>query len=151
LAIARNLAAPGEVLDLLVNYGWGEVTESIAKHPNASEDALVKLLQRYEDFIEGRIKPIDNLPQPLKLIQNPDTPSSALEKIDLNNLPSHFKQNDNLPILLSEYVQSQTPFVRFICLTHPLIPIEFLQQHSQSLFWWERYAIAINSATPLER
>ncbi len=39
---ARNLATPGEVLDLLVNHGWGEVTESIAKHPNASEDALVK-------------------------------------------------------------------------------------------------------------
>ena len=92
LAIARNLAAPGEVLDLLVSHGFGEVTESIAKHPNASEDALIKLLPRYEDFIQGRIKPIDNLPQPLKLIQNLDTLSSVLEKIDLNNLPSHFKQ-----------------------------------------------------------
>lgn len=92
LAVARNLATPGEVLDLLVSHGWGEVTESIAKHPNASEDALIKLLPRYEDFIEGRIKPIDNLPQPLKLIQNIDTPSSVLEKIDLNDCPSHFKQ-----------------------------------------------------------
>ncbi|MGB3651329.1 MAG: hypothetical protein WBA41_08975, partial [Rivularia sp. (in: cyanobacteria)] len=92
LAIARNLAAPGEVLDLLVNHGWGEVTESIAKHPNASEDALIKLLPRYEDFIEGRIKPIDNLPQPLKFIQNLDTPSSVLEKIDLNDCLSSWKE-----------------------------------------------------------
>ncbi len=92
LAVARNLAAPGEVLDLLVNHGFGEVTQSIAKHPNASENALVKLLPRYEDFIEGRIKPIDNLPQPLKFIQNLDTPSSVLEKIDLNDCLSSWKE-----------------------------------------------------------
>ncbi|MEM7717389.1 MAG: hypothetical protein AAF349_28245, partial [Cyanobacteria bacterium P01_A01_bin.68] len=117
LAIARNLAAPGEVLDLLVNHGWGEVTKSIAKHPNAGEDTLVKLLPRYEDYIEGRIKPTDNLPQPLKLIQNLDTPSSVLEKIDLNDCPSHFKQklarHPNVSRkLLEKLSEKESPVIR---------------------------------------
>ncbi len=94
------------------------------------------------------------------VIQNPNTPLKIKQILQyrlpvklsptLKGLTRLYKRNDNLPTLLSEYVQSQTPFVRFISLIHPLIPIEFLQQHSQSLLWWERYAIAINSATPLE-
>lgn len=59
-------------------------------------------------------------------------------------------ETDDLATLLSEYVHSSVPFVRFISLMHPLIPIEFLQQGSQSLLWWERYAVAINYATPLQ-
>ena len=318
LAVARNLATPGEVLDLLVNHGFGEVTKSIAKHPNASEDALVKLLPRYEYCIKQRVclssnileylskdenkrfyqmlldnpntRGIDlakkilsfnylfscirlanhpnapvsileqlakhyyqqirvnvyknrNTPKYLKdeLLQNfkhisskekeqkiwlfeelttddiqkkifqdskspvydyeiichPETQYYIIEKfkelyrvlldketsndkrisqslINNPNTPLNIKQalqyrlpekisptlkgltrlynseTDDLSILLSEYVQSQTPFVRFISLMHPLIPTEFLQQYSQSLLWWERYAIAINPSTPLQ-
>ncbi|MBV6625692.1 MAG: hypothetical protein KI793_22655 [Rivularia sp. (in: Bacteria)] len=37
-----------------MNHSWGEVTKSIAKHPNASESALVKLLTQYERLISER-------------------------------------------------------------------------------------------------
>ncbi len=68
----------------------------------------------------------------------------------LKGITRLYKPEDDLPTLLSEYLQSQVPFVRFISLMHPLIPIEFLQQYSQSLLWWERYALAINFSTPFE-
>jgi hypothetical protein len=92
------------------------------------------------------------------MINNPNTPlnlkCTLQERLRVKKNPTLkgitrlYKADDDLPTLLSEYVQSSVPFVRFISLMHPLIPVEFIEQHSQSLLWWERYAVAINSVTP---
>ncbi|BAZ14226.1 hypothetical protein NIES4071_60660 [Calothrix sp. NIES-4071] len=57
-------------------------------------------------------------------------------------------EKDDLITILSEYTQSPVLFVRFVALMHPDTPVTFVEEASQSLFWLERYAIAVNPAAP---
>ncbi|MEH2240045.1 hypothetical protein [Nostoc sp.] len=59
-------------------------------------------------------------------------------------------QTDDLATVLSEYAESDVPFVRLVTLLHPLTPAEVLQQGAQSASWLERYAVADNPATPTD-
>ena len=144
LAIARNLAAPGEVLELLVNHSWGEVTKSIAKHPNAEEDALVKLLSQYERLISER----PNLPSgvlaellnygeteedryDIFLVQQKNTPGSTLAKA-IDTL-----EHDPELVYCSEDLA-----------THPNILISSLQKLSKHQNPVIRLAVCENLNTP---
>ena len=172
LAVASNVTISTQIIELLVSNKSPEVRErlifhnqniylnileilsrdiapnvrkAVARHPNTSIDLLEQLaLDNYQEISEAIIKnpntPLDikcTLQERLRVNKNPT----------LKGLTRLYKPDDDLPTLLSEYIQSSVPFVQFISLIHPLIPNEFLQQYSQSLLWWERYAVAINSAT----
>ncbi|MEO1376618.1 MAG: hypothetical protein AAFW70_20450, partial [Cyanobacteria bacterium J06635_10] len=138
-AVAFNLATPGNVLDLLVNHYYGEITETIAKHPNASEDALIKLLPQYNFCIYKR----PNLPAGVLaelinyeeekcdryrrfIIENPNSPGSTLAKIldcdiagERINIASHpnilvsslekLAQDSSLSVRLAVYQNPKTP------------------------------------------
>lgn len=51
---------------------------------------------------------------------------------------------DDLETVLSEYINSEVPLVRFVALLHPLIPIKILEEAVNSVSWIERYAVASN-------
>ena len=137
LAIARNLAAPGEVLDLLLNHGWGEVTESIAKHPNASEDALIKLIPRCKNCIRRRVNLTPNILEAFAeydnqefnsfLLKNPNTPTSALEKL----------------ITSSEDLDSWSGLAN-----HPNAPVSILERLAKHRYPWVRIDVYKNPNTP---
>lgn len=173
-AVAGYRKSPIEILELLTTDESPDVRQALAKNSNTSSSILETLALDISANVRKNVAENHNTPATVLeqlaqdeiktisfgVIDNPNTPLKIKQTLQyrlrvnisptLKGLTRLYKPNDNLPILLSEYVQSQTPFVRFISLTHPLIPIKFIQQHSQSLLWWERYAVAINSATPLE-
>ena len=70
---------------------------------------------------------------------NSHMPTDVLEKLS--------QHPDDLPTILTEYVQSENAFVRFITLLHPLTPQNILTQGASSASWLERYAVADNPAT----
>ncbi|MEL6458650.1 MAG: hypothetical protein AAFQ91_10435 [Cyanobacteria bacterium J06621_15] len=154
LAIARNLATPGEVLDLLMNHGWGEVTESIAKHPNASEDALVKLLSQHHFCIHQRpnitAKIIAEL---LKyeeensdryrnlVINNPNSPGNALTQV----IDSPYYQRENiasnpnvLVSTLEKLAQDSSPSVRLAVYQNPKTPETLRNQLLKDFFQFNK-------------
>ena len=146
--ISRNQNICINILERLSRDISPNVRQAVAKHPNTSIYLLDQLA-------------IDNNKEISQaIIKNPKTPlnlkCTLQERLRVNENPTLkgitrlYKPDNDLPTLLSEYIQSSVPFVRFISLMHPLIPDKFLEQYSQSLLWWERYAIAINFSTPLE-
>lgn len=95
------------------------------------------------------------------LIENPNTPPKLRQvlqyKLRLSISPTlrglnrlYNPEKDDLITILSEYAQSPVLFIRFIALMHSKTPIPFLEKASQSLFWLQRYAIAVNPAAPRE-
>ncbi|BAY85622.1 leucine rich repeat variant [Calothrix parasitica NIES-267] len=146
--ISQNQNISLNILEMLSRDISPNVRKAVAKHPNTSIDLLEQLaLDNHQQISEAIIKNPNTtlslkctLQERLRVNQNPT----------LKGLTRLYKPDDDLPTLLSEYLQSSVPFVRFISLIHPLIPTEFLQQYSQSLLWWERYAVAMNSSTPLQ-
>jgi hypothetical protein len=95
------------------------------------------------------------------LIENLNTPPKLRQvlqyKLRLSISPTlqglnrlYNPEKDDLVTVLSEYTQSPVPFVRFVALMHPDTPVVFLEEASKSLFWLERYAIAVNPAVPRE-
>ena len=142
--LASNPSTPVNVLETLAFDTSCDVLKAVAANKNTSIKLLGKLAQ-YEN------KQISEA-----LIQNPNTPAKlrqALQyKLRVNISPTlrglNSADTDDLTVFLSEYVESFIPFVRFVALMHPLTPVELLQEASQSLFWQERYAVAVNPAAP---
>ena len=173
LAIRSN-SAP-EVLELLATDESPYVRKEVAQNINVSPSILETLALDISPDVRMFVAKNSNTPTTVLeqlakdevrkissgVINNPNTPLNIKQALQyrlrvkisptLKGLTRLYNpETDDLSTLLSEYVHSQVPFVRFISLMHPLIPIEFLQQGSQSLLWWERYAVAINSSTPLQ-
>ena len=147
-ALAKNLKTSSSILETLALDISPNVRKNVAENHNTPATVLEQLAQDEIKTISFGV--IDNPNTPLKIKQTLQYRLRVKISPTLKGLTRLYKPEDDLSTLLSEYVKSQTPFVRFISLIHPLIPIEFLQQHSQSLLWWERYAVAINSATPIK-
>ncbi|MEL6162451.1 MAG: hypothetical protein AAFR37_01365, partial [Cyanobacteria bacterium J06628_3] len=146
--ISHNLNISFNILETLSRDISPNVRKAVAKHPNTSINLLEQLALDTDVEISQAI--IDNPNTPVNLKETLQERLRVNLKGTLKALTRLYKPDDDLPTLLSEYIQSSVPFVRFISLMHPLIPTEFIRQYSQSLLWWERYAIAINSSTPLE-
>ncbi|MEM6402584.1 MAG: hypothetical protein AAF757_20525 [Cyanobacteria bacterium P01_D01_bin.116] len=134
---AKNLATPGEVLDLLVNHGWGEVTKSIAKHPNALEESLIKLIPRCKNYIKRRINLTSNILEAFAeqdnkefnqlLINNPNTPTSALEKLIIFSNDSYswakLAEHPNAPVsILEQLAKHHYPWIRIDVYKNPNTP-----------------------------
>ena len=171
--VAGYRESPIEILELLIADESPDVRQALAKNSNVSSSILETLALDISPVVRKTVAENQNTPATVleqlsldtdkgisqSLINNSNTPSNIKQtlqyRLRINTNPTlkglirlYNSETDDLATLLSEYVQSQTPFVRFISLMHPLIPTEFLQQYSQSLLWWERYAVVINSSTP---
>ncbi|MBW4598170.1 MAG: hypothetical protein KME29_00780 [Calothrix sp. FI2-JRJ7] len=133
-AVVYNLATPKEVLDLLVNHYYQEITETISKHPNASEQALVELLPKHHEYISMRpdLPPVV-LAELIKynsgrknrykeeLVDNPNTPGETLAQLvdfplsvakHLNVLSSTLEQlaqHPSLKVRLAVFKNPKTP------------------------------------------
>lgn len=149
--VAANRNTPAPVLEILATDVDAAVRTAVATNRNTPAPALEQLA--HDRRVEVR----------LAVSQNPNKPASVGESLrelqpptrqvspTLHGLSRIYNPNtDDLPSLLSEYVQSSRPFVRFVALMHPLTPAEALRQGSESISWLERYAVANNPATPPE-
>ncbi|MGK7923525.1 MAG: hypothetical protein AB4080_26360 [Trichodesmium sp.] len=151
--VAVNPNTPTTTLEILSQDSIGEVRTAVAGNQNTNVIVLEQLGQ--DEKVEVR----------RAVAQNPNTPVSLRESLrDLLALPYTPEPNptlsglsriykpdqDDLPTLLSEYAESDNPFVRFVTLMHPLTPVDSITEGYQSLLWQERYAIAENPSTPGE-
>ncbi|MEG3895206.1 MULTISPECIES: hypothetical protein [unclassified Microcoleus] len=148
--VAVNRNTPAIALEILATDVDAAVRTAVANR-NTPAPALEQLAQ--DRRVEVR----------LAVSRNPNKPASVGESLrelqpptrqvspTLRGLSRIYNPNtDDLPSLLSEYVQSSRPFVWFVALMHPLTPAEALRQGSESVSWLERYAVANNPATPPE-
>lgn len=127
--VAANSNTPNNVLEKLAQDESVEVRRAVAQNPNISEsirDSLRDLLPAAKTNTQSTSPTLRGLSR----IYNPNT--------------------DDLATVLSEYVESDVAFVRFVSLLHPLIPVEILENGANSISWIERYAVANNPATPTE-
>jgi hypothetical protein len=123
-AIATNSSTPIAILEQLAQDEKVEVRRAVAQNPNTS----TSIREQLQDVI---------------VIQHERQPSPTLRSLPRLYNP----QTEDLPMLLSEYAQSENAFVRFITLLHPLTPIGVLEQGARARSWLERYAVAANPAT----
>ncbi|MDY6804462.1 MAG: hypothetical protein SXA11_11740 [Cyanobacteriota bacterium] len=126
-AVAANNDAPGNILERLAEDEKVEVRRAVAENPATPTPVRESLRHLLSQSREAKLSPTL---RGLGRIYNPET--------------------DDLPSLLSEYARSPVAFVRFVALMHPLTPAKALAEGSESLCWWERYAVADNPATPAE-
>jgi len=178
-AIANFPGSPIAVLETLATDEETEIRAAVAARDSASLSVLEILSRDAAVIVRAAVAANTNTPEQIlerlagdekievrrAVAENPATPTSILESlpdllpppIEPQLLPTlqglgrlYDPETDDLPSLLSEYARSPKPFVRFVALMHPLTPAEVLQAGSESLWWWERYAIADNPATPAE-
>lgn len=128
-AVATNPNLPSAQLEQLAQDEKVEVRRAVAKNPNTPAVVRASL----QDLV---IQPTARQTQTSPTLRG------------LSRL--YNPQTDDLATVLSEYVESDVPFVRFVTLLHPLTPVEVLQKGAQSASWLERYAVADNPATPTE-
>ncbi|MBN3869644.1 hypothetical protein [Nostoc sp. JL33] len=155
LKVVTNSRTPESALVPLARDEDLTIRAAVATNPNLPSPQLEQLAQ--DEKVEVR----------RAVAQNPNTPAAVRASLqDLVIQPTarqtqtsptlrglsrlYNPQTDDLARVLSEYAESDVPFVRFVTLLHPLTPVEVLQQGAQSASWLERYAVADNPATPTE-
>jgi hypothetical protein len=155
LKVATNSRTPASALVALTLDEDLTIRAAVATNPNLPSVQLEQLAQ--DEKVEVR----------RAVAQNPHTPAAVRASLQdlviqatarqpqtsptLHGLSRIYNpQTDDLATVLSEYVESDVPFVRFVTLLHPLTFVEVLQQGAQSVSWIERYAVADNPATPTE-
>lgn len=150
---AANAKAPVHLLETLSQDSAPEVRAAVAGNAIAPLVLLEKLAA--DEDINVRWSVVNNAatPRPLKesLQKQLQEPAVRKTRTGLNCLGRLYDPDaDDLSSLLSEYARSPLAFVRFVALMHLLTPVEVLREGSESLWWWERYAVACNPATPAE-
>jgi hypothetical protein len=178
-AIASSSKCPASILLSLASDSDEDVRQKVAANPNTPANALEFLSQDLDAKVRVAIASnpntitsiLEQLAQDEKVevrraaAKNPQTPATIRESLRDLIMPPYTRQSsptlrglsriynsetDDLPTLLSEYVQSSNHFVRFVSLMHPLTPVDSIAPHTQSLFWSDRCAIANNPSTPVE-
>ncbi|MEH2025902.1 hypothetical protein [Nostoc sp.] len=179
-AVAASGNVPAQVLELLSRDEKVEVRLKVVTNSRTPASALVALTQDEDLTIRAAVATHPNLPSAQleqlardekvevrrAVAKNPHTPAAVraslqdLVKSIVNQPPTsptlrglsriYNPQTDDLETVLSEYAESDVPFVRLVALLHPLTPAEVLQQRSHSASWLERYAVADNPATPTD-
>lgn len=174
-AIAYHRKSPVDILELLVSDEVQEVRQNLASNPNTPLSILEKLVLDISPSVRQAVAANSSTPVNLlekleqdenkevsqALIENPNTPPKLRQvlqyKLRLSISPTlrglnrlYNPEKDDLITILSEYAQSPVLFIRFIALMHSKTPIAFFEKASQSFFWLERYAIAVNPVAPGE-
>ncbi len=141
-AVAFNNNAPVEILELLALDADPEVRQYLPNNPNTPINVLKRLSQDKIPSVRQQVAASDRTPVNLleklaidpnqkisqALINNPNTPTSLKQSLPnylgadisptIKGLSRLYNPKTDVPTLLSEYVESPTPFVRFISLQH---------------------------------
>jgi len=147
--VAKNTNTPAAILETLANDSSKDLRVAVAKNPNTP--VIVQESLSIDSKYEVRIQIAQNYKTPkliavialLNLPQNQKQPMIAAAKQDPNYFNTYI-----IPKALSQCLKGS--FSRLIIFLHPQTPSETLADHPNSLFWMERYAIAINPKTPPE-
>lgn len=155
IAVAGNNNTPTQVLEQLSQDAEVTVRTKVAANPNTPNNVLENLA--LDEKIEVRYAVGNNLnsSKVIKDLLKDLLPASKNNTQSLSptlrGLSRIYNPNtDDLPTVLSEYINSDVAFVRFVSLLHPLIPTEILEAGANSISWIERYAVADNPNTPTE-
>lgn len=148
--VAVNPNTPTTSLEILSQDSIYDVRIAVAGNQNTNVIVLEKLAQDKKVEVRRAVAQNPKTPAPLQeslkdllglpYVRQPNTILSGLSRI-------YKPDTEDLATLLSEYVQSDNAFVRFVTLMHPLTPVDSITEGCQSLFWQERYAIAENPST----
>ncbi|MDY6804465.1 MAG: HEAT repeat domain-containing protein [Cyanobacteriota bacterium] len=150
---AANPKAPVPLLETLSRDSAPEVRAAVAKNAIAPLELLEKLAADEDVNVRWSVVSNDAAPRPLKesLQKQLLEPAVRKTKTGLRGLVRIYDPDaEDLSSLLSEYALSPVDLVRFVALMHPLTPAEALREGSESLWWWERYAVAANPGAPAE-
>lgn len=120
-ALASNSKIPVNILEKLAQENEPLIWEALINNPQISEKLRKSLTHRLNIHLNPTLKGLSCLPN---------------------------AQIDDLPILLSESIESDVPFLRFLTLLHPLIPFKYWSEYAESDIWYELYAVAMNPLTP---
>ncbi|BAY81083.1 leucine rich repeat variant [Calothrix parasitica NIES-267] len=167
--VLENPNAPISILRQAAQNDNSTIQELIIKNPNTPKDLLEELtsgqillqnqnltpLDIYKNYLEQQSEQQIEKAQRLMSKRNSNQrilrQSSSKQTPTLQSLPRIYNSNnDDLPTVLTEYIDSDNPFIRFVTLLHPLTPEEILTQAANSASWLERYAVAENQSTPSE-
>ncbi len=155
LKVATNSRTPESALVALARDEDLTIRAAVATNPNLPSTQLELLAQ--DEKVEVRRAVAQNLHTPAAvraslqdLVMQPTARQSQTSPTLRGLSRIYNPETDDLATMLSEYVESEVPFVRLVVLLHPLTPAELLQQGAQSASWLERYAVADNPATPTE-
>jgi hypothetical protein len=151
--VAINPNTPANTLEFLSQDIDAKVREAIASNPNTTPSVLEQLAQDEKVEVRRAVAKNSHTPATIReslrdLVMQPFTHQSSPTLRGLSRI--YNPDADDLPTLLSEYVQSPNAFVRLVALIHPLTPVDSLEQGSQSVFWSDRYAVADNQSTPVK-
>ncbi|MGB3296221.1 MAG: hypothetical protein WBB01_24815 [Phormidesmis sp.] len=156
LKIAANPSTPATNLDLFIASEKAVLRAAVASNPSLSITQLEQLAA--DDKIEVRraVANNPNAPEGLRrslqalLIRAEGAEAKPISPT-LRDLPRLFDpEKEALPVLLADYFESENDFVRLVVLLNPQTPVEVLESGKRSQSWLERYAVAENSATPIE-
>jgi hypothetical protein len=155
LAVASHPNTPVDFIENLSIAKNSAVRAGVASNPNAPQYLIEKLAQDESVEVHRAVANNSNSPEAIRnslkdLLPTTQNNTQSLSPT-LRGLSRIYNPNtDDLPTVLSEYINSEVAFVRFISLLHPLMPTEILETAANSISWIERYAVADNPNTPTE-
>lgn len=154
-AIAQNPSTPGHVLERLAKFENPALSKSenlavkgrVATNRNTPSSVLEELAEH--SFEHARCG----------AMTNPNLSPESAVKILCGKYASEFVSvssycrslpPEHLSQVLNHYAQSESRFARWIALSQPQVSPEVLTKQSGSIDWLDRFAVAQNSATPLD-
>ncbi|BAY80889.1 leucine rich repeat variant [Calothrix parasitica NIES-267] len=151
--VAANRNTPNHILESFSQSENSAIRTAVASNPNLSVTILERLANDEKVEVRREVAKNPNTPEIIReslqnLLLQPQTKEINPTLISVPRI--YNPKTDDLPILLTEYAQSNNAFVRFTTLLHPITPEEILTQAANSASWLERYAVAENESTPLE-
>jgi hypothetical protein len=155
VAVAENINTPSQVLEQLCQDTEATVRTKVAANPNTLNNILETLAKDDSVEVPRAVANNSNSSEAIRNSLKDLLPASKNNTQSLSptlrGLSRIYNPNtDDLPTVLSEYINSDVAFVRFVSLLHPLTPTEILKAASNSVSWLERYAVADNPNTPTE-
>ncbi len=153
--VAGNNNTPSQVLEQLSQDKEVTVKTKVAANPNTPNSVLENLALDEKIEVRHAVANNSNSSKVIKDLLKDLLPTSKNSTQSLSYTLRGLSRiynptTDDLPTVLSEYVNSDVAFVRFVSLLHPLLPRERLEEGANSSSWIERYAVAQNTAIPLE-
>ncbi|BDA71636.1 hypothetical protein CAL7716_058020 [Calothrix sp. PCC 7716] len=145
---ANNQEAPADILDSIADNRNISLRLAVANNPNTSAETLHKLA--FHPNHEVLIAVIKNINTSLETLLRLSRKRKGFFNIRAHAMKALIQKDPiKAGTVIAEFVNSDEPTSpRFIFLLHQRAPAKFLEQHSNSLCWIERYAIAQNKSTP---
>lgn len=135
-----------EIKQHSINIDRTKILKAISSR-NCASHYLLDRLSKNQDYLV-RLSVADNHNTAISLLSKLIRDShQSVRRTAIKNYLKKYPQG--LSEILKIYSnKSQLNIVRLLVLLHPQVSEKILIKHSRSLFWLERYAIAINPNTP---